>query len=111
MGPYRARLQSDLQKQTGLAQERDMADKGLVHISGATGHQGGAVARELLTAGWRVRAMTRHPDSDTANDLAGRGAEVVQADLDDEAALERALKGVWGALAVQNTWEAGVEGE
>ena len=56
---------------------------------------------ELLAAGWRVRAMTRHPDSDAANDLAGRGAEVVQADLDDEASLERALKGDYSKDARQ----------
>lgn len=86
-----------------------MAERGLILVSGATGKQGGAVANELLDAGWRVRAMTRKPDSDPARELAARGAEVVEADLDDEASLRRALEGAWGALAVQNTWEAGVE--
>lgn len=89
-----------------------MSDKEkLVLISGATGQQGGAIARELLDAGWKVRAMTRHPEGARARDLANRGAEVVQADLDDENSLRNAFAGAWGALAVQNTWEAGVEHE
>jgi uncharacterized protein YbjT (DUF2867 family) len=82
-----------------------------VLISGATGQQGGAIARELLADGWPVRAMTRKPDGTAARELADLGAEVVKADLDDEASLRRALDGAWGAVAVQNTWEAGVEKE
>jgi uncharacterized protein YbjT (DUF2867 family) len=83
----------------------------LILVSGATGQQGGAIARELLAAGWQVRAMTRKPDGEAARGLAAAGAEVVQADLNDADSLRRALKGAWGAVAVQNTWEAGVEGE
>src|SRR5688572_13995062 len=88
-----------------------MADKKLVLISGATGQQGGAIARELLAAGWPVRAMTRKPESEAAQALEKLGAEIVKADLDDEASLPQALAGAWGALGVQNTWEAGVKGE
>jgi uncharacterized protein YbjT (DUF2867 family) len=83
----------------------------LILITGATGQQGGAIARELLAAGHRVRAMTRNPAGDAAKALAALGAEVVQGDLNDEASLRRALAGAWGAFAVQNTWEAGVEQE
>ena len=83
----------------------------LILVTGATGQQGGATARELLAAGHKVRAMTRNPDSDAARALAALGAEVVQGDLNDQASLERALAGVWGVFAVQNTWEAGVEQE
>ncbi len=83
----------------------------IILITGATGSQGGATARELLAAGHKVRAMTRKPDSGAARDLAARGAEIVQGDLDDASSLRRALQGVWGAFAVQNTWEAGVERE
>ncbi|MDB4883682.1 MAG: hypothetical protein JWL95_2448 [Gemmatimonadetes bacterium] len=88
-----------------------MAQSELVLVSGATGQQGGAIASELLDAGWRVRAMTRKPDSEPARALAARGAEVVVADLNDERSLLRALDGAWGAVGVQNTWEAGVEQE
>jgi uncharacterized protein YbjT (DUF2867 family) len=85
--------------------------KDLILVTGATGQQGGAVARELLSHGHKVRAMTRKPNGASAQALAALGAEVVQGDLDDAASLERAVKGVWGLFAVQNTWEAGVAGE
>lgn len=87
-----------------------MAGK-LVLVSGATGQQGGAIARNLLNAGFSVRGMTRKPDGDAAKALAGLGAEIVQGDLDDAASVEAAMKGAWGAFSVQNTWEAGVEKE
>ena len=83
----------------------------LIVVTGATGRQGGAVARELLAAGRKVRAMTRHPESPAARELGRLGAEVVQGDLDDAKSLERVLTGAWGTFAVQNTWEAGVERE
>lgn len=87
------------------------SDKPVILVTGATGQQGGATARELLARGHRVRALTRHPESEKARTLASRGAEVVAGDLDDAASLTRALQGVWGVFSVQNTWEAGVERE
>ena len=88
-----------------------MADTRIVLITGATGKQGGAVARHLAGKGFKIRAMTRKVDSNAAKTLAAAGAEVVKGDLNDAASLESALTGAWGAFAVQNTWEAGVEGE
>jgi uncharacterized protein YbjT (DUF2867 family) len=88
-----------------------MADTKSVLVTGATGHQGGAVARELVGKGYKVRAMTRKPQDEPARKLAALGAEVIEGDMDDEASLGKALRGVWGAFAVQNTWEAGVEKE
>ncbi|MGB2958318.1 MAG: SDR family NAD(P)-dependent oxidoreductase, partial [Bacteroidota bacterium] len=88
-----------------------MADGKKVLVTGATGQQGGSTARELLAKGFAVRAMTRNPGSEKAAALGKLGAEVVKGDLDDRSSLEEAVKGVWGAFAVQNTWEAGVEGE
>ncbi len=85
--------------------------KDLIVITGATGQQGGSTARALLAEGHKVRAVTRKPESDAARALAKLGAEVVAGDLDDAASIERALAGAWGAYAVQNTWEAGVERE
>jgi uncharacterized protein YbjT (DUF2867 family) len=86
-------------------------DKSIILVSGATGKQGGAVARELLSHGYKVRAMTRKPAGPEARALAALGAEIVRADLDQPATLDEALADVWGVFAVQNTWEAGVEGE
>jgi uncharacterized protein YbjT (DUF2867 family) len=88
-----------------------MADTRIVLITGATGKQGGAVARHLAGKGFKIRAMTRKVDSGAARALAAAGAEVVSGDLNDAASLEAALTGAWGTFAVQNTWEAGVEGE
>jgi len=84
----------------------------IILITGATGQQGGATARALAGKGFKLRALTRNPDSDVAKALAAAtGAELVKGDLDDEASLKAALAGAWGAYAVQNTWTAGVEGE
>ena len=85
--------------------------KDLILVTGATGKQGGSVARELLANGHKVRAMTRKPDGEAARALVRLGAEIVPGDLDDAASLERAVLGAWGVFAVQNTWEAGVERE
>lgn len=83
----------------------------IVLVTGATGQQGGATARELLDGGYRVRAMTRNPDGEAARDLRRRGAEVVYCDFDEPDSLGPALEGAWATFSVQNTWEAGVERE
>ena len=89
-----------------------MANEKTILITGATGKQGGATLRHLAKrGGFKLRAMTRKPDGDAAKALSALGAEVVAGDLNDAASLERAVAGAWGAFAVQNTWEAGVEGE
>ena len=64
-----------------------MADRRTVLVTGATGQQGGAVARELLTHGYAVRAMTRKPESDKARALGSLGAQIIQGNLDDARAV------------------------
>lgn len=88
-----------------------MTQDKIILVTGATGKQGGAVANELLSEGFKVKAMTRNPEGDGAKSLAKLGAEIIQGDLDNSASLEQALEGIWGVFAVQNTWEAGVEKE
>jgi uncharacterized protein YbjT (DUF2867 family) len=88
-----------------------MGTKKTILITGATGKQGGAVARHLDGKGFHLRGMTRKPDSEAARALAGRGVEIVPGDHDDEASLRKAVEGAWGVFAVQNTWEAGVDRE
>lgn len=80
-------------------------------ITGATGQQGGATLHNLLGQGFTLRALTRKPDGDKARALANAGVEVLQGDLNDADSLRAALNGAWGVYAVQNTWDAGVEGE
>lgn len=85
-----------------------MAQKKLIAVIGATGAQGGSLVRAILAdpqGGFAVRAITRKLDSDKARELAKLGAEVVQADLDDAASLERAFAGAYGAFCVTNFWE------
>ncbi len=84
---------------------------GLILVTGATGRQGGAVARALLAAGQPVRAMSRHADSAAARRLATAGASVVQGDFDDAASLARAVSGVSAVFSVQTPYEAGTEQE
>ena len=88
-----------------------MRDNKIVLITGATGRQGGAVARELLARRYRVRAMTRHPHGQNAQELGRLKAEIVEGDFDDPQSLAEAAKGVWGVFAMFNTMEAGVERE
>ena len=88
-----------------------MNKQDMILVTGATGQQGGAVASRLLSKGYKVRAMTRKPESEKAKALAAQGAEIVRGDLDDPQSIERALAGVWGAFAVQNTGESGVARE
>lgn len=85
-----------------------MPEKKIIAVVGATGAQGGGLVRAILDdpAGqFAVRAITRRPDSDAAQALAARGAEVVAGDLDDEASLTRALQGAYGAYFVTAFWE------
>ncbi len=84
-----------------------MSEK-LIAVVGATGAQGGGLARAILadSAGaFAVRALTRDPGSDAAKTLADQGAEVVRADLDQPDTLQRAFDGVHGAFLVTNFWE------
>jgi uncharacterized protein YbjT (DUF2867 family) len=85
-----------------------MPDKKLIAVVGSTGAQGGGLARAILAdsnGGFAVRALTRDPSKDTAKALADQGAEVVQADIDDEASVIRAFEGAYGAYCLTNFWE------
>jgi uncharacterized protein YbjT (DUF2867 family) len=82
-----------------------------VLVTGATGRQGGAVARHLLRRAIPVRALSRNPSKPSAQALARGGAEVVPGDLDDRASLAKAMEGVSGVFSVQNWWETGTSRE
>lgn len=84
-----------------------MAEKKIITVFGATGAQGGGVARAILNdpnSEFAVRAVTRNPDSDKAKELARLGAEVVVADIDDKVNMKRALEGAYGAYFVTFFW-------
>jgi uncharacterized protein YbjT (DUF2867 family) len=87
-----------------------MADKKIIAVVGATGAQGGGLARAILAdrnGEFAVRAITRKPESEKARAIAAQGAEIVAGDSDDPSTLERAFAGAYGAYCVTNFWEHG----
>lgn len=85
----------------------------LIAVVGATGSQGGGLVEAILAdrdGPFAVRALTRNPASVRARELAAAGAEVVRADLDDEASVRTAFEGAHGAFVVTDYWsELGAE--
>lgn len=66
----------------------------IVLVGGATGRQGSAVVDELLGRGYRVRALTRNPESDKAQALSARGVEVVSGNYGDRDSLDAAMRDI-----------------
>ena len=82
--------------------------KKIIAVVGATGAQGGGLVRAILEdreSAYAVRALTRDAKSEKARALAALGAEVVEADVDDPASLERAFAGAYGAFCVTFFWD------
>jgi uncharacterized protein YbjT (DUF2867 family) len=80
----------------------------VIAVFGATGAQGGGLARAILAdprRRFRLRAVTRKPQSPAASALAKAGAEIVVADLDEIGSVRRAMQGAHGAFCVTNFWE------
>jgi uncharacterized protein YbjT (DUF2867 family) len=85
-----------------------MTDKKTIAVIGATGAQGGGLVRAIVDdpdGTFQARGITRNTGSDRARALADLGVEMVEADLDDQASLERAFAGCHGAFCVTNFWE------
>lgn len=83
-----------------------------VLVLGATGRQGGTVARHLLERGWAVHAFVRDPGKAGAQELASRGAVLVQGSLDDPASVRKAMTGAYGVFSVFTpTHGNGLDGE
>jgi len=84
-----------------------MTNKKIITVFGATGAQGGGMARAILNdknSEFSVRVVTRDPGSDKAMELKKMGAEVVVADIDDVESIKRVLKGAYGAFFVTFYW-------
>ena len=85
-----------------------MNDKKMIAVLGATGAQGGGLARAILNdsnSEFAVRALTRDASSDKAKVLADLGAEVATVDVDDAESLKNAYEGAYGAFCVTFFWE------
>lgn len=84
-----------------------MAEKKIIAVAGATGAQGGGLARAILAdphGGFAVRALTRDLNSEKAKALARQGAELVATNLDDPESLKKAFDGAYGAFCVTFYW-------
>ena len=84
-----------------------MSDKKIIAVVGATGAQGGGLVRAIMgdpSGRFIARAITRDVNSEKARALAKLGAEVVAADIDDEASLAAALQDAHGAYFVTFFW-------
>jgi uncharacterized protein YbjT (DUF2867 family) len=82
-----------------------------VLVTGATGRQGGAVIRQMLPKGWKLRALTRNPAGNAAQDLSRLGVELIEGDLEDPPSLLRAAQGAYGIFSVQDFWSVGAKRE
>ena len=84
-----------------------MTQKKIIAVFGATGAQGGGLARAILNdpnSEFAVRVVTRAVHSDKAKALEAMGAELVEADIDKPVELKKALKGAYGAFFVTFFW-------
>lgn len=87
-----------------------MATKKIITVFGATGKQGGSVAQTFLNDpklkdAWAVRGVSRDISKDGSKKLAAQGADMVSADLNDQASLAKAMTGAYAVFAVTNYWE------
>ena len=73
-------------------------------VFGATGGQGHSVALALQASAYKVRALTRYPESNAAKALATKGCDVMKVDMNDPESLKKAITGSYGVFAVTNFW-------
>ena len=88
-----------------------VANQRKILVTGATGEQGGALARQLLQKKHKVYALTRNIHSPAAQDLRNRGANIIKGDLDDSDSLIRAVNDVESIFLMGTPFEDGTEGE
>lgn len=85
-------------------------DKTII-VFGATGRMGGAVARHLHRAGWRVKGISRNPASEKSQALIAQGINVVAGDMDAPDTLRPAFKDAYGVFLTVNWFDVGIDGE
>jgi uncharacterized protein YbjT (DUF2867 family) len=90
-----------------------VVNKRKILVTGATGQQGGALARLLLKKKHEVYALIRSTKSESpkAQNLRNQGAKLVEADLDKPDSLEQATSGIDSVFLMGTPVEVGTEGE
>jgi uncharacterized protein YbjT (DUF2867 family) len=86
-------------------------DQTKILVTGATGQQGGTLARLLLQKKHKVYALTRNTESPTAQDLRNKGAKIVKGDLDDSDSLKQVVNGIDSIFLMGTPFEDGTEAE
>ena len=82
----------------------------VITVFGATGNQGGSTASVIfdnpsLSSKYKVRAITRDPSKPASQALATKGADLVQADINDAESVKAAVAGSYGVFAVTDYWQ------
>jgi uncharacterized protein YbjT (DUF2867 family) len=75
-------------------------DKRPILVFGATGRQGGSVARALRKAGWPVRALVLDATGAASLMLQNAGVELVQGSFEDREVIRSAMKDAYGVFSV-----------
>ncbi|MCV9999404.1 NmrA/HSCARG family protein [Pararhizobium sp. YC-54] len=70
-------------------------------VFGATGRQGGSVAKALLKAGWPVRALVLDSTKAASLQLRNAGVEILQGSFDETGMIRSAMKDAYGVFSVQ----------
>ncbi|MFL6441534.1 MAG: NmrA/HSCARG family protein [Nitrososphaeraceae archaeon] len=86
-------------------------DETKILVTGATGQQGGTLARLLLQKKHKVYALTRNTQSPAAQDLRNKGAKIVKGDLDDSDSLKQVVNGIDSIFLMGTPFEDGTEAE
>lgn len=69
-------------------------------VFGATGRQGGSVAKALLKAGWPVRALVQDSTKAASLQLRNAGIELVQGSFKETDVIRTAMKDAYGVFSV-----------
>lgn len=69
-------------------------------VFGATGRQGGSVAKALLKAGWPVRALVHDSSKAASVQLRSAGVELVQGSYEEINVIRSAMKDAYGVFSV-----------
>jgi uncharacterized protein YbjT (DUF2867 family) len=90
-----------------------VTSKRKILVIGATGQQGGALARLLLQKKHEVYALTRNTESESpkAQNLRNLGAKIIKGDLDNPDSLKQATNDVDSVFLMGTFAEDGTEGE
>lgn len=79
----------------------------LILVTGITGKQGGATAKHLLAAGFKIRGLSRKPDGKKALLWISKGVEMKGGNLNKPESLKGIMDGVYGVFITTNFWEPG----